>query len=264
MPRPALVWERSRLWYLLVLYHLNKVNFIPCFIAIGAYIQLVEMHFLTFICLGHFSMVAVAVKLVLVRAEAMQEACDAHKGSMAAVLLKDDGSSQLELACEQARKWCREDCGMEDVECTIANDLYPNCKVIAGNEEALKYLALNVRTFNLSKVMSIPAHGAFHTKLMQRAVRPVQDALQQMQIKEPSFAVLSNVTGEVYKNEAEIRNMLPHQIVQPVKWEQSMRALYANNVVYPETYACGPGVVLLKNLRKIDENAWKRAVKVGD
>lgn len=195
----------------------------------------------------------------------MQEACNEHNGYMIAVLLKDDGTSQLELACEQAKKWCIENCGMEEVECTIANDLYPNCKVIAGNDEALKYIRLNVRTYNLSKLLSISAHGAFHTKLMHRAVRPVHDILQQMQVKQPSFAVYSNVTADVYKTEADIRNLLPQQIVQPVKWEQSVRALYANcsRDAYPETYTCGPGVVLLKNLRRIDETAWERAINVG-
>lgn len=196
----------------------------------------------------------------------MQKCCEQIKGGMVAVVLKDNGSSELDVACERAKKWCI-DCGIEAAECAISNDLYPNCKVVAGHEEAIKYLRMNARTYNLSKLLPINAHGAFHTKLMQRAIQPVSEALKSVHIKQPLFPVYSNVTAKPYENESEIRELLPQQIVQPVKWEQSMQnifAAYRANDSYPVTYACGPGLVLLKNLRKIDERAWKKAIKVGE
>lgn len=197
----------------------------------------------------------------------MQVACEETHSGMAAVLLKEDGTSQLAEACEQAKKYCIENCDMEYAECSIANELYPNCKVIAGNIDALKYVQLNVRTYNLKVVRPIPTFGGFHTKLMQRAVQPVAEALQNISIKRPQFAVYSNLTATPYENEMDIKSKLPMQIVMPVKWEQTLQAIYSRYSeadTYPETFTCGPGSTLLKNLEKFDLSAHLRASKKGD
>lgn len=185
---------------------------------------------------------------------------------MVAVVLRDDGTSELDTACERAKRWCIDDCAIEAAECAVANHLYPNCKVIAGNEEALQYLRMNASTYNLWKVVTIAASGAFHTTLMQAAVQPVCDALNSIRVSKPSLPVYSNVTAAPYEHEADIRTTLPQQIVRPVLWQQTMQNLYASQPddVCPATFVCGPGLTLLKNLRRIDERAWRQAIKVGD
>lgn len=196
----------------------------------------------------------------------MQVACEEIRGGMAAVLLKEDGTSQLTEACERAKKYCIGDYGLEHAECSIANELYPNCKVIAGNLEAMEYVQLNVRTYNLKAMRAIPAFGAFHTPMMQSAVQPVEKALQKMCIKKPQFAVYSNLTATPYENEMDIKSKLPQQIVMPVKWEQTLQALYSRfsqTHTYPETFACGPAITLLKNLEKMYPAAHARASIMG-
>lgn len=74
----------------------------------------------------------VALKLVQIRAEAMQLASEAYKGGMATVFYAPD--SQLNYACKKAKQWAL-DKGDEQPECCIANYLYPHCKVVAGSEQ---------------------------------------------------------------------------------------------------------------------------------
>lgn len=73
-----------------------------------------------------------AVRLVKVRAEAMQFASDMTPSGMMTVFYGPD--SELSAACNLARKHC-ESLGLQLIDCRVANFLYPDCKVIAGNNE---------------------------------------------------------------------------------------------------------------------------------
>lgn len=72
------------------------------------------------------------MRLVKIRAEAMQLACDMTPSGMMTVFYGPD--SDLKRACQLARQHC-ETLGLEYVDCRVANFLYPSCKVIAGNKE---------------------------------------------------------------------------------------------------------------------------------
>lgn len=76
----------------------------------------------------------VALKLVQIRAEAMQMACEETKGGMATVIYGPD--SKLGEACKKAKEWAL-DKGSQNPECSIANYLYPHCKVVAGSIEVI-------------------------------------------------------------------------------------------------------------------------------
>lgn len=206
-----------------------------------------------------------AVKLVQVRAELMQAASDANKGGMATILFKSDKNSQLNFACEKAREWCI-DYGIENPDCVIANHLFPQCKVISGNDEALRYIRSNLKTFNLDKIKSIPAYGAFHSSLMNSAVEPFAAFLKKMQIEEPIINVYSNVTATKYESVSHIIKQLPKQIVSPVKWEQTMHVLYELKIngKIPETFVVGPGNALKTILKQINAKADERTFKIGD
>lgn len=195
----------------------------------------------------------------------MQLASDMHKGGMATILYKSDKSSQLKLACEKAKEWCL-DAGDANPECVIANHLFPQCKVISGSEEALRYISLNLKTYNLDKMKRIPAYGAFHSSLMESAVEPFTQTLKKMDIEEPIISVYSNSTAKRYESKSHILKLLPRQIVRPVKWEQTMHVLYElkiNNKL-PETFVCGPGTALKTILKQVNLKAYENTVKIGD
>lgn len=195
----------------------------------------------------------------------MQIASDKNKGGMATILYKSDKNSQLSLACEKARQWCL-DAGIENPDCVIANHLFPQCKVISGSEEALRYISLNLKTFNLDKMKRIPAYGAFHSALMESAVEPFADALKKMDVEDPIISVYSNTSARRYKSRAEILKQLPTQIVNPVKWEQTMHVLYELKInnKYPETFVCGPGTALKTILKQVNAKAHENTFKIGD
>lgn len=193
----------------------------------------------------------------------MQRACDQFDGGMATVLMPHD--AQLKTALEMARDWCVES-GVNNPTCDVAYDLFPNCRVIAGSTAALRYLERNMAKFKLGKIRKIPAYGAYHTGLMESAVKPFAEALKRITIAEPYTDVYSNVTGKRYSNPSNILMQLPKQIAKPVKWEQLMHRFYdgIKDAKKPDTFVCGPGDALRAILRNINLVAWKRSYKYGD
>lgn len=201
------------------------------------------------------------LKLIQVRAEAMQIASDRVKSGMATVFYGPD--STLSKACEIAKEWCL-DRGVEYPVCHIANYLYPHCKVVAGNIEAIEFLEKNKGDFKLRKVIRLPVSGAFHTKLMGSAVGPFQRALDNIQIDEPNIFVYSCVDGKVYKSVKHIREQLPKQIVKPVKWEQLLHVIYERKqeIGFPQTFECSPGNTLISILKQVNARAANSAISV--
>lgn len=201
------------------------------------------------------------IRLIQVRAEAMQIASERIPSGMATVMYGPD--SMLGKACEKAIEWCLER-GIEDPECKIANYLYPHCKVVAGNIEALEFLEKNKEQFKLRKIRRLPVSGAFHTKIMESAVEPFKRALKKIEIKDPSINVHSCIDGRPYKNAAHILKQLPHQIIKPVKWEQLLHIIYERkqDSYFPKTFECAPGQSLITILKQVNAKASDTAISV--
>lgn len=195
-----------------------------------------------------------AVRLVKVRAEAMQIASEMQPGGMMTVFYGPD--SKLKEACTRAREWAEAN-GVEQPVCSVANYLFPDCKVLAGHNEALEFIEKNMKQFNLRRVKRLPVSGAFHTPLMQPAIEPFKTALRKVKLEEPMIAVHSNVDGKMYKNSESIHRLLPRQIVSPVKWEQTLHILYErpDGENFPATFECGPGNSLKTILKMVNAKA---------
>ncbi|XP_055628698.1 probable malonyl-CoA-acyl carrier protein transacylase, mitochondrial [Toxorhynchites rutilus septentrionalis] len=196
-----------------------------------------------------------ALKLVQIRAEAMQVACQHHKSGMATLMYGPD--ARIGEACKDAIDWCIQR-GTESPECKISNYLYPSCKVIGGSEEALKFLDVNMKKYGIKRIKRLPVIGAFHTELMESAVEPFAKALKKIKIEDPIISVHSNVDGKRYRNASHVLNQLPKQIVRPVKWEQTLHNLYErrNGEHFPRTFECGPGHGLKAVLKMVNAKAW--------
>lgn len=202
-----------------------------------------------------------AVKLVKIRAEAMQLASEVTPSGMMTVFYGPD--SNLKKACEQARLHCRS-LGIEHIDCAVANYLYPDCKVIAGNLEALEYVSKHAGDFKLKRLKRLPVSGAFHTKLMEPATAVLRKALKTIPISQPIIPVHSNVDGKRYKNADHIKKFLPRQVTSPVYWEQTMHILYerSKNQGFPKTYECGPGRSLRAILAKVNAKAAQHCTNI--
>ncbi|KAL9909191.1 malonyl-CoA-acyl carrier protein transacylase beg [Glossina fuscipes fuscipes] len=202
-----------------------------------------------------------ALKLVQVRANAMQVACDQMPGGMAMVLYGPD--SNIGTACVKAQQWCV-DKGIENPHCGVAIYMYPHCKVVAGNVEALEYLEKNSNAYKIRRIKRLPVNGAFHTPLMDSAVAPFIKALETIKLEDPLIHVYSNIDGKPYRNAAGIIRKLPKHIVRPVKWEQTLHEMYERkqDTNFPRTFECGSGKGLIGILEKVNAKAANSAFSV--
>lgn len=195
------------------------------------------------------------LRLVQIRAEAMQNASDALQGGMMTVLFGPD--SQLNYAIKKAKEWCVTK-GVEKPDCIVANYLYPHCKVIAGSEEALRFIEKNASEFNLRRTKRLPVSGAFHSSLMEPAIELFRRELNKIPIEDPIIRVYSNVDALPYRNAEHIRRQLPKQMVKPVKWEQLLHVIYErkDGENFPRTFECGPGKGLKAIMKQVNAKAW--------
>ncbi|CAH6791278.1 malonyl-CoA-acyl carrier protein transacylase, mitochondrial [Phodopus roborovskii] len=233
------------------LHHLQPAVIENCVAAAGFSVG--EFAALVFAGAMEFSEGLYAVK---VRAEAMQEASEAVPSGMLSVL--GQRQSNFSLACMEAQEHCRS-LGIENPVCQVSNYLFPDCRVISGNFEALQFLRKNSAKYHFRRTKMLPVSGGFHTCLMEPAVEPLVKILGTINIKKPLVAVHSNVSGHKYKDPQHIRRLLGQQVVSPVKWEQTMHSIYKRKkgTEFPSTFEVGPGRQLGSILKNCNGQAWK-------
>lgn len=178
-----------------------------------------------------------ALRLVRCRGELMQEASRACDSSMTSVMGLD--REACEAACEQAG-------GLV----SVANLNAPGQVVISGEREALDRAADACAAAGARRVIPLSVAGAFHSEVMREAARGLAEVLVDVDIREPAFSVISNVTGRPVSGPDEIRSNLSEQVCSPVLWEDSMRAAIASGVTSFTEFP--PGQVLGGLMRKID------------
>lgn len=156
-----------------------------------------------------------AVRLVGIRATAMQAAADAVEGRMATVVGLDD--RELEIVCAEAAAATGE-------HCSVSNFLFPRGRVIAGASSAVDAAWGLVKGKYGRRVVirGLEVSGAFHTPLMQPAVEALRAAVTATTLALPTVTVYANATGEPYTSTAEIREGLVQQLTSPVLWEQTI------------------------------------------
>nr|XP_018903825.1 PREDICTED: probable malonyl-CoA-acyl carrier protein transacylase, mitochondrial [Bemisia tabaci] len=203
-----------------------------------------------------------ALMLVKVRAEAMQLASEMAPGGMATIFYGPD--HKLGLALSKARDWCAER-GIEGPVCSVASYLYPDCKVIAGHEEALRYIEENKALYRIKRVQRLRVSGAFHTDLMKPAIGPFVEALRSAGTSDPFVSVHSNLDGKRYNDAKQVYMQLPKLLYKPIKWEQTLHVLYERpqGSYFPRTFECGPGETLKSILQKVNLLACRNFENIG-
>jgi [acyl-carrier-protein] S-malonyltransferase len=134
----------------------------------------------------------------------------------------------------------------------IANYLCPGNLVLSG-EKAACAKALELATQEGGRGVPLAVAGAFHTQLMKPADQRLAEALAKVSIAKPRIPVLSNVDARAHDDPEQIRANLVRQVVSPVLWEDSIRAMLQRGI--DEFYEVGPGRVLRGLLKRIDRKA---------
>jgi len=179
------------------------------------------------------------LRLVQLRGAAMQEAADAVPSGMVSILGLE--RVQVQSVVDQAR---------ENDVLEIANLLCPGNIVVSGGNAACERAAEVAERSGALKAVPLAVAGAFHTRIMEPAVARLSAALAKVKMHDPKIPVVSNVDALPHANPEEIRALLVKQVVNPVRWEDSIRHLLAQGC--DQFYEVGPGRVLRGLLRRID------------
>ena len=179
------------------------------------------------------------LKLVAERGKAMQAAADLVDSGMTSIL----GLEQQEVAeiCDQCRQ-------TEVLQ--IANLLCPGNIAISGHTTALERAGIAATAAGAMRAIPLTVAGAFHTSLMEPASERLRQAITNVEFVAPSKKLYSNVDAEIHSDTSEIRELLATQLVSPVRWEDSMRAMIDAGV--DTFYEVGPGKVLRGLLKRIN------------
>jgi [acyl-carrier-protein] S-malonyltransferase len=173
-----------------------------------------------------------ALKLVRFRAQAMQDAVPAGSGAMAAILGLDDDA--VRMACSEAAS------AEELVE--PANFNSPAQVVIAGHKAAVERAMESARAKGAKRVVLLPMSVPSHCRLMVPAAERMRERLRSVDIRTPALPVLHNADVKEAGSADEIKDALVRQLVQPVRWVETVRALAAAGATH--IVECGPGKVL--------------------
>lgn len=191
-----------------------------------------------------------ALLLVSARAQAMQEACEANPGTMAAVLGLPD--EQVVEICEQISS--NEAPSLEGRAgggvVIAANFNCPGQVVISGEIDAVETACVVLKEAGARRALRLPVGGAFHSPLMAPAAEALAEAIRKTEFRKPFCPIYQNVTAKPSMNPEEIRENLLKQLTSPVRWTQSVQNMIADGA--NEFYEFGPGDVLKGLIRKID------------
>lgn len=197
--------------------------------------------------LGEFSALTAAgaldfedgLRLVSIRAHAMQKACEANPGTMAAILA---------LPAETIEAVCAE------VDGIVVPANY-NCEdqiVISGAVDAVAEASEKLKAAGAKRALILPVGGAFHSPLMQPAAEELAAGIESVEFKTPVCPVYQNVTALPTTEPAEIKKNLLAQLTAPVRWTQSVMNMVEDGAAsFTES---GPGKVLQGLVSKIAPN----------
>ena len=199
--------------------------------------------------LGEFSALVAAgamafedgLKLVAARANAMQKACEANPGTMAAIIGLPD--EKVEEICAEVSS--------EDNVVVAANYNCPGQLVISGNTDAINAACEKLKAAGAKRALPLKVGGAFHSPLMQPAKDELQAAIEKTTFSAPKCPVYQNEDGKPHTDPAEIQQNLIAQLTSSVRWTSSVQAMIADGA--DDFTECGPGKALQGMIGRIDK-----------
>lgn len=184
-----------------------------------------------------------ALRLVSIRAQAMQKACGLQAGTMAAVLaLADDKVVEI---CADTEKETGETVVAANFNC-------PGQIVISGSVAGIEAACEKMKAAGAKRALVLPVGGAFHSPLMAPAREELAAAIQSTVFNTPAAPIYQNVAAVAVTDPQAIKQNLIAQLTGAVRWTQSVLAMIADGAT--EFTEVGPGKVLQGLIGKIDRN----------
>ena len=191
-----------------------------------------------------------ALRLVSIRAKAMQSACELQPSTMAAVLaLADD---KVEEICASVSK--------ESGEVVVpANYNCPGQLVISGSTKGIEIACEQMKAAGAKRALVLPVGGAFHSPLMEPAKIELAAAIQATTFNTPICPVYQNVVAKAVTDPTQIKENLIAQLTGAVKWTQTVQAMVTDGAT--DFTEVGPGKVLQGLVQKVHKEAVVNGVQ---
>ncbi len=206
--------------------------------SLGEYSALVSSNSLNF---------SDAVYLLHQRGKAMQEAVPEGEGSMLAV---------MGLQLEELKSYMEEIKNEKGV-CEIANDNSNSQIILSGNTKSINEIS-EILKKNKKKSIFLPVSTPFHCSLMLPAAQKMKNKINEVNFKNSSLEVISNVTARPIKDSQEIKKLLVEQIISKVRWRESVEYMIKNGV--SEFIEIGPGKVLSGLIKRISDKVSSKSI----
>ena len=212
-----------------ILFNINSVN-------ADAYAGHSLGEFSALLCSGSLTFED-ALKLVLIRARAMEKACKNNETTMAAILGLDD--TFVNSVCDNIPN------------VVPANYNCPGQIVISGSKSSIDKACESIKEIG-GKTILLPVGGAFHSSYMESAKKELEDAIKSLKFNKPDKPIYQNFDANPYIDIEKIKKNLINQLTSPVLWKQTINKLIADN--YKSFIECGPGRVLQGLVKKINRD----------
>jgi [acyl-carrier-protein] S-malonyltransferase len=212
-----------------ILFNINSVN-------ADAYAGHSLGEFSALLCSGSLTFED-ALKLVLIRARAMEKACKNNETTMAAILGLDD--TFVNSVCDNIPN------------VVPANYNCPGQIVISGSKSSIDKACESIKEIG-GKTIVLPVGGAFHSSYMESAKKELEDAIKSLKFNKPDKPIYQNFDANPHIDIEKIKKNLINQLTSPVLWKQTINKLIADN--YKSFIECGPGRVLQGLVKKINRD----------
>ena len=174
-----------------------------------------------------------ALKIVRKRGQLMQKAGIERPGTMAAIIGMEDNDVE---------DICREASTIIGKEVVAANYNCPGQLVISGYLKAVEKVVELASEKGARMAKLLPVSGAFHSSLMQPALDGLKLQLETLDINKPICSIYSNFNAQPTQDVEEIRSNLLNQLLNPVRWTQTLQNMILNGAT--SFIEVGPGKVL--------------------
>ncbi len=178
------------------------------------------------------------LKLVQQRALAMQRACEAVPGTMAAIIgLEDEVVEQI--------------CAEIDEVVVPANYNSPGQLVVSGTLKGVELAVEKAKEAGARKAVVLQVGGAFHSPLMAPAQEELEQSIQATPFSRPSCPIYQNVTARAETDPEAIKANLIAQLTGAVRWTQTVKQMLADGVT-EFVEVGGTGKVLRGLIMRVD------------
>jgi len=198
--------------------------------------------------LGEFSALTAAgglsfedgLRLVSLRANAMQKACEEIPTTMAAIIGLDD-QTVIEVCSS-----------FEGGEVTAANFNCPGQIVISGSIPGIDKACEMMTEKGAKRALKLPVGGAFHSPYMGSAKEALDQAISDTTFNKPVCPIFQNVTTIGETEVDSIVANLSAQLVSPVLWTNTILNMVEAGAT--EFIEVGPGRALQGMIKKVDRS----------